>query len=433
MDTEAEHRVDEDYARRLDADDPLLSFRERFRIPIGSDGVELAYLCGNSLGLQPDAACRAVEREIETWGGLAVDGWFSGPSPWYGYDERLREPMADLVGARASEVAVMNALTVNLHLMLASFYRPVGSRRLVLVDHPVFPSDRYALETHLRHRGIEPAEGLIELRPRAGERLIRQEDFEDRLAESGDDIALVLAGGVNYLTGQFLDLERIAAAARDRGCVIGVDLAHAVGNVPLRLHDWDVDFAVWCNYKYVNGGPGAVAGCFVHERHSRDVNRSRLGGWWGNDPATRFEMLPTFEPRPDALGWQISTPAVLTMAPLEPALALFQEAGLDALRRKSVRLTAYLEWLVQRVAGGRVELMTPRDPARRGCQLSLSMEGAREARRVLAEADVVADFREPDVIRLAPAPLYNTFHDVWRAARALEAALDETGGGRSGP
>jgi kynureninase len=318
----------------------------------------------------------------------------------------------------------MNSLTVNLHLMMVSFYKPSGARNKILIEYPTFPSDRYAVQTQLQHHGFEPAEGLLELRPRDGEHTIRDEDVVEMLERRGEEIALVLLGGVNFFTGQHFDMERITALARAGGCRVGLDLAHAAGNVPLRLHDWDVDFAAWCSYKYLNAGPGAVAGCFIHERNASDPSINRFGGWWGNDPATRFQMLliPDFQPRPDADGWQISNPPVLALAPLVSSLELFDEAGMEALRAKSVRLTGYLEWLLRRLPEGRAEIITPADPDQRGCQLSLLEDGDVTATQAkLTAGGIVCDIRRPNVIRVAPVPLYNSFHDCWRLAEVLGA------------
>ncbi len=422
-------RDDESFARELDEADPLSRFRDRFELPAGEDGEPVVYLVGNSLGPLPRAAREALASELSRWARRGVDGWFAGAEPWYELDERLRSPLGSLVGADPSEVAVLNGLTVNLHLMLASFFRPRGARRRVLVDAPCFPSDRFAVETQLRWHGLDPGDDLVEVGA-GDEEGADEEAIERVLAERGREIALVLVGGVNFLTGRRLDLARLARSAHATGAVFGADLAHAIGNVPLRLHDWDVDFAVWCHYKYVNAGPGAPAGIFVHRRHASDTRTPRLGGWWGNDPASRFRMQldPAFRPRADAAGWQLSCPPVLALAPLGPALALFEEAGPEALRAKSLRLTAYLEWLVQRGAGGRIPLLTPVDPERRGAQLSLRLgPSARTVQRELQRAGVIGDFRERDVLRLAPAPLFNTYHEAWRASRAVAAALEASG------
>ncbi len=414
------------FARDLDESDPLAPFRRCFDLPGGGGGEAPVYLVGNSLGPMPAAAREALARETDRWARLGVDGWFVEPQPWYGLDERFLSSLASLVGCRSSEVAVMNGLTVNLHMLLASFFQPEGDRRGILIESPAFPSDRYAVETHLRWHGLDPEAYLIEVEARGGGLGPDEEDIERALATRGSEIALVLLGGVNFLTGRLLDMERIARAARQAGAVVGFDLAHAVGNVPLRLHDWGVDFAAWCHYKYVNAGPGAPAGIFVHEFQATDPDRRRLGGWWGNDPDSRFRMQlePGFIPRPGAIGWQASCPPVLAMAPLGPALSLFGEAGLDRLRSKSRRLTAYLEWLLVSGLGDAIDILTPRDPDRRGAQLSLRVPGdARGFQAALQDAGVVGDFREPDVLRLAPAPLFNTFHEMWRTARTVAATL----------
>jgi len=418
---------DRGFAQTLDASDALAGLRDRFELPC-REGVDLIYLAGNSLGPLPTESRHAVEREVQRWASLGVDGWFENPLPWYEIDERFLAPLARVVGAEPREVAVMNGLTVNLHLMLASFYRPSGRRRRILIERPCFPSDRFVVETHLRWHGLDPASAILEVGPHDDGGPTDEADIEAALEGAGDEIALVLLGGVNFLTGQLLDLHRIATAARECGAVVGFDLAHATGNVPLRLHDWEVDFAAWCNYKYVNGGPGAPGGIFIHERHATDSRLGRLGGWWGNDPATRFRMQldPDFAPRADAAGWQLSCPPILAMAPLGPALALFEEAGMDRLRAKSVRLTAYLEWLLAGSLGEGGEIVTPRDSERRGAQLSLRLPGrARRVHGSLQRAGVIGDYRQPDFLRLAPAPLFNTFEEMWRAAEATRIAVRE--------
>lgn len=427
--------ADPEFAQSLDEEDPLSAFRNRFQLPRGRDGQPLVYLVGNSLGPLPIDARKALRAEIDRWAQLGVDGWFESPGDWYTADERPLPALATIVGAMPHEIAILNGLTVNLHLLLASFYRPDGERRQVLIDGPCFPSDRYAAETQIRWHGLDPAVDLVEVGPAQGHTLVTEADIEERLAAEGSKIALVLLSGVNYHTGLRLDIPRIARAAHAAGAVVGLDLAHAVGNVPLSLHDWDVDFAVWCHYKYINAGPGAPGGIFVHERHGEGGELGRLGGWWGNDPKTRFRLHlePAFIPRGGAVGWQVSTPSVLALAPLGPALSLFAEAGMQALRARSVSLTAYLEWLLERTVGDTVELLTPRDPDRRGAQLSLRI--ARDARRVqqaLKEEGVIGDFREPDVLRLAPAPLFNTYGELWRTSDALKRALHSsvTAGGR---
>ena len=411
---------DEEFALGLDAADPLARFRDRFEIPAGADGRPLVYVCGHSLGLMPKSARALVAREIDDWGRLGVAGHFEATNPWYSYHERLRESGARLVGALSEEVVMMNSLTINLHLMMATFYRPAAGRHAVLIEADAFPSDRYAVTSQIRHHGLDPETSLILARPRPGESIHRSEDLEHLIEERGGTIALVLLPGVQYLTGQVFDIERLSAAARRQGCLIGFDLAHAAGNLVLRLHDWRVDFAVWCSYKYLNAGPGAVGGCFVHQDHGDDPTLPRLAGWWGNDPETRFVMRPEFVPRRGADGWQVSNPPILSMAPLLASLAIFEEAGLEALRAKLERLTGYLLFLIDAQGSRRIEVITPRDPARRGCQLSLRVRRApRDLAAALSSAGVVCDLREPDVIRVSTAPLYNRFHDVWRFAQTL--------------
>jgi kynureninase len=413
---------DEAFARHLDATDPLARFREQFCLPRRPDGTPALYFCTHSLGLMPQSVRAAVDRELARWAELGVEGHFQGDPPWYTYQESLREPLARLVGARPGEVILMNGLTVNLHLMLETFYHPTPDRYAILLDSPPFPSDLYAVKSQLACRGQDPARALLTVRPRAGQNHFATEDIEEWLETHGHQVAVVVWNVVNFLTGQFFDMRRLVTAAKRQGCVVGLDLAHAIGNVPLALHDWGADFAVWCTYKYLCGGPGAIAGCFVHESHGRNASLPRLAGWWGNDPSLRFRMQlePEFQAKPGVDGWQISNPSVLASAPLRASLALFDEAGLPALRERSQRLTGYLEYLLGRLRPGRAELVTPREPERRGCQLSLRVPGgARELQNALANGGVVADFREPDVVRLAPAPLYNSFHEVWSLAAVL--------------
>ena len=420
--------ADESCARQLDADDPLAGYRDQFRIPPRADGTDVVYLLGNSLGLQPKRASALLDQELEAWARRGVDAYFEGPRPWYSYQETLRLSAARLVGAKPHEVVAMNSLTVNLHLMLVTFYQPTKTRYKILMEDAAFPSDTYAVKTHLAHHGYDPADALLLVRPRSAEHAVRTEDIEQMIERDGEQAALVIIGGVNFLTGRVLDMPRIAAAARRRGCVVGFDLAHAAGNVPLRLHDWQVDFAVWCNYKYLNGGPGAVGGCFIHETHACNVDLPRFGGWWGNDPDTRFMMhlQPEFIPQPGADGWQISCPPILALAPIGASYELFNEVGMAALRRKSELLTGYLQYLIDETSPERVEVITPREPSSRGCQLSLLVHDRPEDLLLALKAEgVVCDFRKPNVIRAAPVPFYNTFHDVWSFAQVL-ARHDQT-------
>lgn len=446
--TQAEpYRADEAFARELDAGDPLARWREQFHIPTDAQGEPVVYLCGNSLGLQPRTVRGAVEQELEDWATLGVDAHFDGRTPWYSYHEVFRESGARLVGALPGEVVMMNGLTVNLHLMMVSFYRPTRERNKILIEDSAFPSDLYAVQTQIRYHGFDPDHALLVATPREGEHTLRTEDIEALIEREGRSIALVLFAGVNYRTGQVFDMPCIAAAARRQGCAIGFDLAHAAGNVELRLHDWNVDFAVWCTYKYLNCGPGSVAGCFVHERHWRNSDLPRFGGWWGNDPKTRFAMHveKQFKPVTSADGWQLSNPPILSMTALKASLAIFDEIGMAALRAKSVRLTGYLQYLLDHLewcdqthpgdgapplervgnrGSGRFEIITPRDPAVRGCQLSILVhDRPRELFEALQAQGVVSDFRQPNIIRIAPVPLYNCFHEVWRFARLLARSV----------
>jgi kynureninase len=413
----------EKFAQQLDAEDPLRSFRDRFHLPRGNNGEPLIYFAGNSLGLMPKFARQIVEQELEDWAKLGVDAHLKGKTPWYSYHETLREPAARLVGAQPIEVICMNSLTVNLHLMMATFYRPTKSRFKILMEDPAFPSDTYAIKTQIVHHGLEPKEALLLARPREGEFTVRTEAILDLIEKHADELAVVLLGGVNFFTGQWFDIPTISAAAQKHGITVGIDLAHAIGNVPLSLHDWNVDFAVWCSYKYLNAGPGAVAGAFVHERHATNRKLPRLAGWFGNDPNTRFRMHlePEFIPVASADGWQISNPPILSMAPLRASLALFEEAGMEALRQKSIKLTSYLQFLLEDGGSGKLfNVITPREANERGCQLSIqAQEHPKELFGKLEAAGVKCDFREPNVIRAAPTPLYNTFHEVWRFARIL--------------
>lgn len=409
-------------AREMDATDPLRKWRDEFHIPTAPNGEPVIYLCGNSLGLQPKRTRSILEQELDDWARLGVEAHFDGMRPWYSYHEQFRETGARLVGARPGEVVMMNSLTVNLHLMMVSFYRPTRERYKILIDYPTFPSDTYAVKTQIIHHGLDPADALTVMQPREGENTLRTEDIEHAIEREGDSIALVLLAGVNFFTGQFYDIPRITKAAQARGCVMGVDLAHAAGNVPLQLHDWNVDFACWCNYKYLNSGPGAVAACFVHERHGRNIDLPRFAGWWGNDPDSRFKMhlQPEFVARQGADGWQLSNPPIMALAPVVASMEIFDAVGMAALREKSLKLTGYLEFLLDQIPNKRYEVITPRDPAARGAQLSiLAHDEPKALFKRLQQQHVVGDFREPNVIRVAPAPLYNSFHDVWRFAKIL--------------
>lgn len=408
-------------AEALDAADPLAGFRRRFLIPRRDDR-ELGYFCGNSLGLQPATVRPAIAAELDAWAELAVDAHFHGAHPWFPYHEFVRESSARLVGARPHEVVMMNGLTVNLHLLMATFYRPTRNRYCIVMDAPAFPSDTYAVQTQLRWHGVDPAAGLRVLQAPPGEDCIASGQLEELLAQEGDRVALVLLGAVNYVTGQAFDLRRAAAAAHRAGALFAADCAHAAGNLALQLHDDDVDFAAWCSYKYLNSGPGSVAGAFIHERHARNTDLPRLGGWWGNDPQSRFRMHleREFVPVPSADAWQLSNPPILSLAAVRASLELFDEVGIAALRAKSAQMIEYFDFLMADAALTSVRSITPRPLAARGCQHSLRfVDRAREAQARLQENGFVTDFRPPDVIRVAPVPLYNTFAEIWRFVRVL--------------
>jgi len=419
--------ADEDFAKQLDVQDPFRSFREQFHLPLGKNGKPLIYFAGNSLGLMPKSAKQIVEQELHDWATLGVNAHLDAKTPWYSYHETVRDSSARLVGAKPNEVICMNSLTVNLHLMMATFYHPTKSRFKILMEDPAFPSDTYAIKTQIVHHGLNPKDSLLLASPRQGEFIVQTDAILDLIERHRDELAVVLIGGVNFFTGQLFDIPTITAAAQKHGITVGVDLAHTIGNVRLSLHDWNVDFAVWCSYKYLNAGPGAVAGAFVHERHASNTELPRLAGWFGNDPTTRFRMHlePEFIPVPSADGWQVSNPPILAMAPLRAALAIFDEAGgMEPLREKSIRLTSYLQFLLEserdKRSKQRYTVITPREMNERGCQLSIQAhEYPQELFNKLEAFGVICDFREPNVIRVAPTPLYNTFHEVWRFAKIL--------------
>ncbi|MGN9812633.1 kynureninase [Micromonospora sp. BQ11] len=417
----------EQEAHQRDAGDP--GHRHLFHVPPADGGrhPEAAYLAGNSLGLQPRATRDDLLADLDAWARLGVEGHLEAKRPWLPYHELLTGPAARLVGARPAEVVVMNSLTVDLHLLMVSFYRPAGRRTRIVIEDTAFPSDSYAVRSQARFHGLDPDTTVVRLTPRAGEDNLRTSDVCDLLAAEGDTVALVLLGGVNYLTGELLDIPAITAAGRAAGAVVGWDLAHAAGNVPLALHDWDVDFAAWCSYKYLNSGPGALAGVFVHERHLGRTDLPRFEGWWSTEATTRFEMTPVSRPPATVEAWQISNPPILAMGPVRTSLEIFDSVGMPALRERSLRLTDWLGRLLDEVTADRpLTVVTPRDPARRGCQLSVRIgagSAAELAKRLRYEHGVIADAREPDIIRFAPVPLYSTYHDCWRVAEALAATV----------
>lgn len=410
------------WALQQDQIDPLRTFRDQFYIP-EREGKPLIYFCGNSLGLQPKTAREAIDKELTTWQNHGVEGWFEGEESWLSYHRYCQQSLAKVVGAFPEEVCPMNHLTVNLHLMWASFYQPTPKRYKVLTIAGDFPSDQYAIETHLKFRGYDPVEALIEVSPRAGEYIIRTEDLLESIEEHADELALVCMSGLNYYTGQVYDMKTIAAKAHSLGILIGFDLAHAAGNIPLQLHDWGVDFAVWCSYKYLNSGPGGVSGVFVHEKHHTS-DLGRLAGWWGYDEARRFEMTKGFRAMNGAAGWQLSTPNIMALAAHRASLSIFDEAGMENLRRKSRALTGFLEWIIvqinQKSGNEKIKIITPADFVQRGSQLSLLInEGGKQLFERLIENGIIGDWREPNCIRLTPVPLYNTFEDVWKVGSVL--------------
>lgn len=410
-------------AAALDAADPLAGFRDQFLVPPHGDG-EQAYFCGNSLGLQPRGVRAALMQELDDWAALGVEAHFRGRHPWMPYHAELRDGLAHVAGAHAHEVVAMNTLTANLHFLMVSFYRPTPERPAILIEAGAFPSDRHAVASQLRFHGFDPDRDLVEVEPDEPGGTLSMAALERALGEHGHRVALVLWPGLQYRTGQAFDLAEVVRLARRHGCAVGFDLAHAAGNLPLALHDSGADFAAWCSYKYLNAGPGAVAGAFVHERHAR-ADLPRFAGWWGHDQATRFKMGPEFVPTPGADGWQLSNPPILALAPLRVSLDLFGRAGLPALRAKSEKLTGYLETRVRRELDAVLEIVTPADPAQRGCQLSLRVRGGRDQGRALFEylehQGIIGDWREPDVIRISPVPLYNRFADVDRFIAATAA------------
>ncbi len=413
-----------DYAEELDKNDPLKEYRDQFYLPIQKDGSPFVYFCGNSLGLQPKTTRSYIEQELKDWESLGVEGHFHAKNPWMPYHEFLTEAMANVVGAKPAEVVVMNTLSVNLHLMMVSFYRPTSKRYKIVMESDAFPSDRYAIESQIKFHGYEVKDALLELKPREGEVLVRHEDVEVLLEKEGEEIALILLGGVNYYTGQVFNMKEITKLGHAQGCVVGFDLAHGAGNLELELHKDGVDFAVWCSYKDLNSGPGSLGGCFVHERHAYNKTLPRFAGWWGHNKDTRFNMRHSFDPIPGAEGWQLSNPPILSLAAMRASLDIFNEVGMRALNVKSVALTNYLEFLLDELRDERIAIITPRDIAQRGCQLSIQVRNADKSlfEQITAKG-VIADWREPDVIRVAPVPLYNSFVDVFRFVEILKSCL----------
>jgi kynureninase len=421
-----------DFAKEKDLNDPLRAYRDRFYIPV-INGIETIYFTGNSLGLQPKSTKSYIDQELDAWKNWGVEGHFEAIKPWFAYHEFLSEKAAKIVGAKASEVVVTHSLTTNLHLLMVSFYLPTSSRFKILCEKKAFPSDQYALESQVRFHGYNPQDAIIEVAPRTGEHVIRLEDLLETIAQHGEEIALIMIGGVNYYSGELFDMEAITKAGHQVGAKVGFDLAHAAGNVKLKLNEWGVDFAAWCSYKYLNSSPGGVSGMFVHERHANNKNLPRFAGWWGHDKSTRFLMEPGFNPIPGAEGWQLSNAPVLGMAAHLASLDIFDEVGMDALIAKRIDLTNYLEFLINDLTARKgdqcvFEIITPADPTKRGAQLSILLKGmGKSLFDKITKMGVIADWREPNVIRVAPVPFYNSFEDVFKFTACLEQAIDNDG------
>ena len=413
-----------EFAILMDEKDELKSFRNAFYFPVDNDGNKLFYFTGNSLGLQPKTTKIAIKQELDDWANLGVEGHFKAKNPWMPYHESLSHDMAKIVGAKPKEVVIMSTLTANLHFLMVSFYEPTKKRCKILIESDAFPSDRFAVQSQLKYHGFDPKKDLIEWRPRNNENLLRLEDLEEILDLHGNQIALILVGGVNYYTGQFLDLKKIAKIGHSKGCKVGIDLAHGAGNIKPELHKSGVDFAAWCTYKYLNSGPGSLGGIFVHERYEKNNNLKRFSGWWSQKKTKRFNMREELEISSGAEGWQLSNPPILSMAAIKSSLQLFNEVGMDKLREKSMKLTSYLEYLILNINNKNIEIITPRDPNKRGCQLSIKVKNMDKRLHLnLRKNSIITDWRDPDVIRCAPVPFYNSYSDVFHFVKTLKKLL----------
>lgn len=418
------HQTTLDYALTLDNQDKLAHLRSQFHIPKDKNGNDWLYFTGNSLGLQPKNTQKYIQQELDDWANYGVEGHFEAKNPWLPYHEFLTENMAKIVGAKSLEVVVMNTLTTNLHLLMVSFYQPTKTNYKIVIESDAFPSDRYAVQSQLKFHGFDVEEGLIEWKPRKGEELLNIEDLEAIVDEQGDEIALLLIGGVNYYTGQYLDIKKIAEIGHAKNCMVGIDLAHGAGNISPELHDSGVDFAAWCTYKYLNSGPGSLGGLFVHEKHAHNKELPRFSGWWNHNKETRFNMRQSFDVMPGAEGWQLSNPPILSMAAIKASLDMFAEVGMEALREKSEKLTGYFEFLINQIDSDSIKIITPSNPKERGCQLSLQVKNADKSLHTkLTQNNIITDWREPDVIRCAPVPMYNSFEDVYRMVTILKDLL----------
>lgn len=412
------------FAQQCDREDPLAHFRSKFLLPKDDKGNPQIYLCGNSLGLQPVTTKQYIENELTDWAKHGVEGHTDAEHPWLPYHEYLTNSMAKIVGAKPSEVVMMNTLTTNLHLMMVSFYQPTKTKYKIVIESDAFPSDKYAMESQLKFHGFDSKEGLVLWTPRDGEDLCRFEDLEKIMEEQGDEIALLMIGSTNYYSGQHFPLKKITELGHSHNCMVGFDLAHGAGNIQPDLHNTGADFAVWCSYKYLNSGPGSLGGCFVHERHADNKDLNRFAGWWGHNKETRFNMRHEFDALSGAEGWQLSNPPILSMAAIRASLDIYEEAGFDTIRAKSEKLTGYLEYLLDELDNDQIHIITPRDKAERGCQLSIQVKNAnKDLHTKLTKAHVISDWREPDVIRVAPAPLYNNYEDVFEFVERLKNVL----------
>ena len=413
-----------DYAKQLDQEDPISYLRNQFHIPRDKHGKEWLYFTGNSLGLQPKITSKYIEQELDDWANFGVEGHFEAKNPWLSYHELLTDTMAKVVGAKPIEVVVMNTLTTNLHLLMVSFYQPSKTKYKIIIESDAFPSDRYAVQSQLSFHGFDPEEALIEWKPKEGKELLELEDLKSILDSQGDEVALLLIGGVNYYTGQYLDIKKIAELGHAKKCMVGIDLAHGAGNIQPNLHDSSIDFAAWCTYKYLNSGPGSLSGLFVHEKHAQRKDLPRFAGWWNHNKETRFNMRQPFDVMEGAEGWQLSNPPILSMAAIKASLDIFEKVGMDALVKKSKKLTGFFEYLVNEIASDTIEIITPTNPNERGCQLSLQVKNAdKNLHKKLTENNIITDWREPDVIRCAPVPMYTSFEDVYHMVKILESLL----------
>jgi kynureninase len=413
-----------DYAKQLDQEDPISYLRNQFHIPRDKHGKEWLYFTGNSLGLQPKITSKYIEQELDDWANFGVEGHFEAKNPWLSYHELLTDTMAKVVGAKPIEVVVMNTLTTNLHLLMVSFYQPSKTKYKIIIEGDAFPSDRYAVQSQLSFHGFDPEEALIEWKPKEGKELLELEDLKSILDSQGDEVALLLIGGVNYYTGQYLDIKKIAELGHAKKCMVGIDLAHGAGNIQPNLHDSSIDFAAWCTYKYLNSGPGSLSGLFVHEKHAQRKDLPRFAGWWNHNKETRFNMRQPFDVMEGAEGWQLSNPPILSMAAIKASLDIFEKVGMDVLVKKSKKLTGFFEYLVNEIASDTIEIITPTNPNERGCQLSLQVKNAdKNLHKKLTENNIITDWREPDVIRCAPVPMYTSFEDVYHMVTILESLL----------